>query len=190
MDRRLMIQLLGGALTARLFASGRELHARTLTGEWGPKVLDPHQNETVTTIAELIIPATDTPGARAAKVNEFIDLALGEWFDAAERTRFLSGLADIDARSRKQFAKDFTAATPEQQTQILKGLDLELAEYRDADKAGVAGEATTSQQFFRTMRRLTLLGYFTSEVGATEELHNPIIPGSYDGCVLLERGGN
>lgn len=191
MDRRLMIQLLGGAVTARLFASGRELHARTaLTREWGLKVLDPHQNETVTTIAELIIPATDTPGARAAKVNEFIDLALGEWFDADEKTRFLDGLADIDARSRKLFAKDFTAATSEQQTQILKGLDLELAALRDAEKAGVAGEATTSQQFFRMMRRLTLLGYFTSEAGATQELHNPIIPGRYDGCVLLEREGN
>ena len=189
MNRREALLALGGVavLADPLYAAGRSLRGR-MGG--GLQVLDPHQNETVATIAELIIPTTDTPGARAAKVNEFIDLVLGAWFDATERTRFLAGLADVDARSRKQFAKDFTAATPEQQTQILKGLDLELAEFRDAEKEGVAGEATTSQRFFRTMRRLTLLGYFTSEVGATEELHNPIIPGRYDGCVLLERGAN
>ena len=191
MNRRDALLALGGVavLADPLFAAGRSLHAR-LGSSGGLQVLDPHQNDTVATIAELIIPATDTPGARAAKVNEFIDLVLGEWYDAAERTRFLEGLADVDARSRKLFAKDFTASTPEQQTQILTGLDAELAGLRDAEKNGDRVEATTSQRFFRSMKRLTLLGYYTSEVGATEELHNPIIPGRYDACVMLERGGN
>jgi hypothetical protein len=191
MNRRDALLALGGVavLADPLFAAGRSLHGRL--GSGGVlKVLDPHQNETVVTIADLIIPATDTPGATAAKVNEFVDLALGEWFDADERKRFLDGLADVDARSRKLFTKDFTACTPEQQTQILTALDAELAELRDGEKQGYRVEPTTSQRFFRGMKRLTLLGYYTSEVGATEELHNPIIPGRYDACVLLERGGN
>ena len=189
MNRRDALLALGGLalLADPLCTAGRSLHARIGRGL---QVLGPHQNDTVATIAELIIPATDTPGARAAKVNEFIDLVLAEWFDAADRTSFLEGLADLDARSRGLFARDFTASTPEQQTQILTGLDAELAGLREAEKNGDKVEANTPQRFFRMMKRLTLLGYYTSEVGATEELHNPIIPGRYEACLMLERGGN
>ena len=189
MNRRDALLALGGValLTDPLYAAGRSLHARL-----GRRlqVLDPHQNETVATIAELIIPATDTPGARATKVNEFIDLALAEWFDAADRTRFLEGLADVDARSRALFTRDFTACTPEQQTQILTALDAELAELREGESRGDTPEATTPQRFFGMMKRLTLVGYYTSEVGFTEELHDAIIPGRYDGCAALQRGGS
>ncbi|HEV8263893.1 MAG TPA: gluconate 2-dehydrogenase subunit 3 family protein, partial [Gemmatimonadales bacterium] len=166
----------------------RTLHARLANGG-ELKILDPHQNETVVTIAEMIIPATDTPGATAAKVNEFIDLVLGEWFDANERKGFLDGLAEVDARSRKRFGKDFTGCTPEQQTELLELLDAEVAALRDADRQGQHREPGPSQRFFGTLKRFTLLGYFTSEVGVTEELHNPIIPGRYDGCVPLEQRG-
>ena len=191
MNRREALLALGGVavLADPLLAAGRSL--RTRLGSGGVlKVLDPHQNATVVAIAELIIPTTDTPGATAAKVNEFTDLMLAEWLDADERTRFLEGLADLDARSRKKFGKDLTACTPAQQTELLELLDLELAAMRDAERQGARREPTPAQGFFRMMKRLTLVGYYTSEVGATEELHNPIIPGRYDGCVLLERGGN
>jgi len=190
MNRREALLALGGAavLADPLFAAGRSLRSRL--GDGALTVLDPHQNATVVTIADLIIPATDTPGATAAKVNEFIDLCLGEWFDADERKRFLDGLAEADARSNKRFGKDFTACTPEQQTEMLQLLDAEVAGLRDADKQGTHREPSPSQRFFSNMKRVTLLGYFTSEVGVTEELHNPIIPGRYDGCVLLEPRGN
>jgi len=190
MNRREALLALGGAavLADPLFAAGRSLRSRL--GKGALTVLDPHQNATVVTIADLIIPATDTPGATAAKVNEFIDLCLGEWFDADERKRFLDGLAEADARSNKRFGKDFTACTPEEQTEMLQLLDAEVAALRDAEKQRLHREPSPSQRFFGTMKRLTLLGYFTSEVGVTEELHNPIIPGRYDGCVLLEPRGN
>jgi len=183
MNRREALLALGGAavLADPLFAAGRSLHARLGSGG-ALKVLDPHQNDTV-------IPATDTPGATAAKVNEFVDLALGEWFDDGERKGFLDGLAEVDARSRKRFSKDFTGCTPEQQTEMLQLLDAEVAGLRDADKQGTHREPSPSQRFFGNMKRVTLLAYFTSEVGQTEELHNPIIPGRYDGCVLLEQRG-
>jgi hypothetical protein len=190
MNRREALLALGGAAVFAdpLFAAGRSLHARLGSGG-ALKVLDPHQNDTVVTIAEMIVPATDTPGATAAKVNEFVDLALGEWFDADERTRFLSGLAEVDARCNKRFGKDFTGGTSEQQTEMLQLLDAEVAGLRDADKQGTHREASPSQSFFWNMKRVTLLAYFTSEVGQTEELHNPIIPGRYDGCVLLDQRG-
>ena len=190
MNRREALLALGGAavLADPLFAASRTLHARLTSGA-GLKVLDPHQNDTVVMIAEMIIPATDTPGATAAKVNEFVDLGLSEWFEAEERKRFLDGIADLDARSRKRFTKDFITSAPEQRTELLQLLDAEVAGLRDADKQGTHREPSPSQRFFGNMKRVTLLAYFTSEVGQTEELHNPIIPGRYDGCVLLDQRG-
>ena len=187
MNRREALLALGGAavLADPLFAASRTLHARLTSGA-ALKVLDPHQNDTVVMIAEMIIPATDTPGATAAKVNEFVDLGLSEWFEAEERKRFLDGIADLDARSRKRFTKDFITSAPEQRTELLQLLDAEVAGLRDADRQGLHREGTPAQGFFRMMKRLTLLGYFTSEVGATEELNNPIIPGRYDGCTMVE----
>jgi len=165
MNRREALLALGGAavLADPLFAAGRSLRAR-LDGGAVLKVLDPHQNDTVVTIAEMIIPATDTPGATAAKVNEFVDLALAEWFDADEQKRFLGGLAEVDARTRKRFGKDFTGCIPEQQTEMLQLLDAEVAGNRDAERQGQHREPSTSQRFFGDMKRLTLLGYFTSYV--------------------------
>jgi len=190
MNRREALLALGGAaiLADPLFAASRTLRARLSAGA-ALKVLDPHQNETVVTIAEMIIPATDTPGATAAKVNEFVDLALSDWMDDDGRKRFLAGIAEVDDRSRKRFAKDFATSSAEQRTELLQLLDAEVAGLRDADKQGNHREPTASQGFFGMMKRLTLLGYFTSEVGQTEELHNPIIPGRYDGCVLLDQRG-
>ena len=95
MDRRTALRLLsaGAALTVGtdLEAWGRGLH-RGL-GRGAPlRVLDPRQNATVVALCDAILPATDTPGAVAAQVNEFIDLLLSDWYDAADRDRFLAGL--------------------------------------------------------------------------------------------------
>lgn len=191
MNRREVLLALGGAAVFAdpLLAAGRTLRSRLASGTT-LKVLDPHQNETVVTIAEMIIPATDTPGATAAKVNEFVDLALGEWFDDNERAKFLQGIGELDDRSRKRFGKEFTACAPDQRTEMLQLVDAEVAGLRDADKQGMHREPTPSQGFFQSLKRLTLLGYYTSEIGDAEELHNPIIPGRYDGCTMVEVRGN
>ena len=75
----------------RLYALGRETHRR-LSEPPALRILDPHQHETVAAVAELIIPETDTPGARAAGVGEFIDLIVAEWYTEEQRARFLAGL--------------------------------------------------------------------------------------------------
>ena len=71
------------------------------------RTLNPQQNGMVTTISEIIIPQTDTPGAKAARVNEFIDLILTEWYDDEEKSIFLTGLAEVDTRTRDLFGKNF-----------------------------------------------------------------------------------
>src|SRR3989442_5510883 len=109
MNRRDMMRVLGGALALpllaglpaeRLDALGRAAHRRARARAGGFTGLDPHPAETVATIAEMIIPQTDTPGARAAHVPEVIDLILAAWFAADDRARFLAGLADVDERGR------------------------------------------------------------------------------------------
>jgi len=186
MNRRELLSVLGasaflpalpGRSAERLAVAGRRVHAAA-RGR-GLQVLDPHQSETVATIAELIIPATDTPGARAAQVQRFIDLLLAEWASDDERAQFLKGLADVDARARTAFGGDFLSATDAQRGTILTQLDAEV----QAQHGGERGPPP----FFHLMKWLTVYGYCTSEVGATAELHYEIIPDSYGGCTELGR---
>jgi hypothetical protein len=160
----------------------------------GLKTLNPHQNATITTIAELIIPATDTPGAKGAKVNEFIDLLLTEWFEPSETTQFLAGLADVDARSKSKFSADFVDCTPAQQTDLLRQLDTEAMGFAAEQKRAVAKSSTsplqqtapTPSNFFYTMKKLTLTGYYTSEIGFSKELGKYIIPPGHAGCAPVQ----
>jgi hypothetical protein len=183
MNRRELLGVLGGTVALPLsdhaMALGRALHAQAARRD-ALRVLDPHQAETVATIAELIIPATETPGARAARVHEFIDLLLAEWVSDEERTQFLQGLADVDARARAAFGGDFLSATPQQRVTILTQLDGEA-------QAHASGKPDAPPPFFHHMKFATVYGYCTSQVGATSELHYEAVPGSYDGCTELGR---
>ena len=180
MDRREVLLMLAGtaAFPDQLLAIGRAVHKRVHAGTL--RALDPHQNETVATIAELIIPKTDTPGAREAGVPAFIDVMLADWAEEEQRQVFTAGLANVDERSRAAFGKDFIGCTPPQQTEILQDLDYELARLRDT-------KSDTSKNFFQMMKWLTLAGYYTSEVGATTEQHFRVVPGRYEPCYPLEQ---
>lgn len=136
------------------------LAAAAETASWTPKVLDARQNETVVVLSELIIPQTETPGAKAARVNEFIDWVLQD-ADERDRKEFLKGLAWMDGRSQELFGTDFVAAAPEQQTALLTIL---------ASPKNRAFEDQTGIDFFKAIKALTLTGYYTSEIGMTKEL--------------------
>lgn len=131
-----------------------------VAAEWAPRVFTPHQNATVIELSELIIPRTETAGARDAGVNEFIDTVLD---DAAppEREAFLDGLEWMDRRSREMFGTDFIDAAPADQTALLMALSSPDST-APADPQGVA--------FFEAVKRLTVTGYYTSEIGMLEEL--------------------
>jgi|SRR5688572_19674130 len=180
MNRRDALLLLAGtaALPESLKAMGRAVHARVRAGTL--RALTPHQNETVAAIAELIIPKTDTPGARDAGVPAFIDVTLADWAGDDQRKMFTAGLANLDERSRTAYGKDFIGCTPEQQSETLQDLDYGLARLRDT-------KSDTSQNFFGAMKWLTLTGYYTSEVGATTESNFRVVPGRYEPCYPLEQ---
>jgi hypothetical protein len=150
------------------------------------RTLNPHQNATVTAISEIIIPQTDTPGAKAARVNEFIDLILTEWYDEEEKSIFLTGLTEVDARSQDLFGKDFVDCTEKPQAEILRALDDEVAEARAEVRRGSSRKRAPERNFFFMIKQLTLIGYYTSQVGFEQELHGEIIPARHAGCVPLE----
>jgi hypothetical protein len=127
---------------------------------WTPTVLDAHQNETVVAVTELIIPQTDTPGAKAAGVNRFIDAVLQQ-AKPTERQAFVRGVAWLDDRSRRQFRNDFVSATAAQQTELLTAVS------RSDD---VPAELRTGADFFRAIKSMTIDGYYTTEIGLRQEL--------------------
>ena len=125
-----------------------------------PKVFNAAQNKTVTALAEIIIPQTDTAGATKAKVNEFIDAVLAD-AKPDDRQKFLDGLAWMDTRSQADHGAPFVEAPPEKQTALLTALSTN-ASPSPADQPGV--------DFFKAIKWMTVTGYYTSEVAAREEL--------------------
>ena len=156
--------LLGGAISAPTVAgvlSRPTRRAWAASPAWAPRTLSPAQLELVATVAEHIIPQTDTPGARAAGVHRFVDTLLSDHYPATERDRFLAGLADLDARAQSAHSQPFRQCSPEQRIALLGEMDARAF----ASNRGEEG------WFFRRLKELTIVGYYTSEIGAMQELH-------------------
>jgi hypothetical protein len=191
MERRDVLKLLLStavlpAFTPEAFSLFRQVHAQVGEGS-GLKTLDPHQDATVVSIADLIIPQTDTPGAKALKVNEFIDLILTDWYDETNTSCFLAGLADLDKRSQSLYGKRFVDCPESQQNQLLRVLDAEamIAVRKEKVRNTSIAGSLDPENFFYMMKKLTLVGYYTSRAGFVEELHKSIIPPSHAGCAPL-----
>jgi hypothetical protein len=175
MHRRELLRLLGtGALLPLLpgslehaIAFGRQTHHSAQTHDL--EALSAAQAELVTTLADLILPRTDTPGASDVGVTGFIDHLLAHWYHDDERKDFLAGLAAIDQLAGGRFA----ALTPTDQAALLTRID------------GVKGEHGTAEAEFQRLKSLTLYGYFTSEPVVRNVTREPLIPGRFDGCVQL-----
>jgi hypothetical protein len=193
MQRREVVRLLLGTaalplLPKEVFALLSQVHSE-LPAVAAPKTLNPHQDATVTTISEWIIPQTETPGAKAVRVNEFIDLILTEWFDDEDRGKFLAGLANVDKQSRDLFGKDFVDCPAAQQKQLITALDEQLTEMRQAEIYSShrrRRELLANNDFFYALKQLTLVGYFTSEEGAKQALHYEVIPSKHIQCAPIE----
>ncbi|MEO5999064.1 MAG: gluconate 2-dehydrogenase subunit 3 family protein [Chitinophagaceae bacterium] len=133
-------------------------------------------------IGETIIPATSTPGAKAAKVGEYMKVIVDDCYDEKNRKIFIEGLAKINEASKKKFDKSFLEADANQRHALLVDLDNEQKEYMKKKKKD------ESSHYFRMMKELTLLGYFTSEIGCTQALRYVDVPGKYEGCVPYKKG--
>jgi hypothetical protein len=161
-------------------AFAQNLHARAAAGG-ALRTLSPPEDAAVTTIADILLPQTDTIGATQVGVNRFIDLLLTEAMLPADRERFLAGLAAIEARSQSDFGAPFGSLRRQQQESLVRALDehLQLPEEARAQ----AGAPVSAAGGYALVKRLSLLASFTSEPVAKDLIKAPIIPGRYDGCV-------
>lgn len=125
-------------------------------------------------IGETIIPATDTPGAKAAKVGQFIAVIVSDCYEAADQQRFLQGLATLESESVKRNGKKFMKSSAMLRTDLLNELDAEQNSFQKSKAR------ETPSHYFRVIKDLVLWGYFTSEIGATQALRFVEFPGRYE----------
>jgi hypothetical protein len=166
-----------GGLAALVGASPRwlvELGER-VHEHGGARRLTPHEHSTVTAAAERIIPRTDTPGATDARVADFVDVIVAEWYSPAERDRFVSGLAELNARAQRAHARSFPESSESQQIAILGDFDAQFATLRQTSARAA------DEHWFGMLKFLTVWGFYTSRVGMIEELKLQLNTGRYDG---------
>lgn len=179
------------ALADTLEASAAQ---RVATGK--PVLFTADQDALVAELADVIIPTTGTPGAKAAKVNEIIDVVLKECYKQPDQQRFIDGLTQVQKMSQDAYGKSYAQLDNAQKTDIMKKLEAESKQLRADQARAVAGqqdvqipvEKRNVTPFFVMLKDLTLMGYFTSEIGCTQALEYVAIPGRYDGCVPLKPG--
>lgn len=215
MDRRDAVKsvafLIGGALSATtigVFLEG--CHSNTTSNA---NLFSADHEKMLPELADTIIPTTKTPGAKAAGVGPFISMMIKDCYPKEAQQVFIKGLDDLEDRSKKEFSKSFIELSPAQREQLLGKLRDETVAAQKNDKDQLAKEETRKQgdmekkpekeragnpvaakkpesksYFFAIARDLTLLGYFTSEIGATQAYEYIAIPGRYDGCVDMKPG--
>lgn len=193
MDRREALKrtalLMGTALSSSVVAgvlAGCEAEKVAEEG-WKPAYLTEEQVSWVDNIAEHILPRTATPGAHDVGVVRFIDRMLAEFYTEEEAKLFVAGLDKLVSTSRIMHGTPFLECSSEQQHDIIAAAAREAIGMleRPMTEAPLA-----APPFFLMMKELTLLGFFTSEAGATEVLSYDPAPGGYTGCApLAELGG-
>ena len=167
-------------------------------------------------VADTILPTTSTPGAKAAKTGALMAVIVTDSYKVEDQKAFREGMTKLNDRSRELNKVAFMEATPQQRLSLLEVLDREqkadadtrqeeqkkkkeaekfLSDQRqeaatDAPDAAAAPAITADppRHYFRMMKELALLGYFTSEIGATQALRYRESPGRYDPCVPYTPG--
>lgn len=133
-----------------------------------PLVFSAGQQKLIADLAEVIIPTTDTPGAKAAGVDQFIGHVIGHCTAPTQQETFQKGLQQTDTFSQAAFGKSFSELENPQRIEIVNQL------------------TQREKQFFLNLRELTIVGYFTSEIGATEALEYLPVPGRFQGDIPLK----
>lgn len=178
MNRREAIKrttiLLGGTLSASAMMGVLNGCKAEPSITWSPEFFTPDEGSLVEAVVGRIIPLTDTPGAVEAGVPQFIDTMMAGYYQEKEKNAFRQGLKTLEEDAMAAHGKSFVKLTDEEKDALLTKLD--QAAYADGgDKDGPG--------FFRMAKELTVLGFCTSEAGATEFLKYEPVPGDYKGCI-------
>ena len=169
MKRRDVLKIGAAATTAPVVAQ------QSTRPAWQPRMLDAHQNATVIALTDLIIPATDTPGAKAAQVHRYIDLLLADG-SATQRVSFLQGLSWLDGYCLRTESKPFVSLAPAEQTAVLELLS-----------TGNESDLEPGVRFFHQIKSLTSRIYYATEAGFQELNKGGRVPSSF-ACKHPEHG--
>jgi hypothetical protein len=133
-------------------------------------------------IGDTIIPATGTPGAKAVQIGAFMAMMVTDCYDDENHAIFKTGLGQVDEACRKKHGKSFRQSSPQERTALLNNLDTE------ARRQHAKLPKTAPAHYFQLMKELTVLGYFTSEIGASQALRYVEVPGSFNGNAPYKKG--
>lgn len=195
MNRRQVVQhvawLMGGAISAPAVLGILSGCSPKPGASWQPLFLSKEEGAVVDEVADLIIPRTDTPGAREVGVPAFIDVILKDVYPTEDQARFVSGLKEFDAEAQRVHGKPFLELQPAQRLSFLQQVhDAAAAAEKAQDAANDVPASKRKRPFVLMMKELTLLGFFTSQVGATQVLQYEAVPGGFQACVPVAEAGN
>ncbi len=171
---------MGGILSASAISGVMSGCKAEPKADWTPVFFSTDEAGLLEAIVERIIPRTDTPGAKDAGVHIFIDTMMGEFYKEEEKNALREGLKRVEAEAKADYGKSFVKLSPEQQDELLTKYDREAYDKNRKEEGS---------HFFRTMKELTVLGFCTSEPGATQFLKYDPVPGDYIGCVPYSEVG-
>jgi hypothetical protein len=133
-------------------------------------------------VADTILPATATPGAKAAGVGPFMAVMVRDTYETAEQVTFRAGMRALEEACLALHGVGFMDASRAERTALLERLDAEQMNYMQRRAPGAQAH------YFRMMKELTLMGYFTSEIGCTQAQRYMETPGRFDPCVPYTPG--
>ena len=181
MERRELIKMIA-VLTGGVFIGGGLLTGCNSEDEVGGVAFSKTDISFLDEVADTILPATKTPGAKSAGVGKFIERMVNNTYNPDNQLIFHKGMATLNEACKKDTGKSFVDATPAQRTTLLTAIDKEAKAYQQKKKDG------EPSHYFTMMKQLSLLGFFTSKVGATEVLRYKAVPGKYDGDYPYKKG--
>lgn len=181
MDRRELIKMITLA-TGAVFIGGGLLTGCKPEARLGGATFSEDDILFLDEVADTILPATKTPGAREARVGAFMQVMVNDTYELKDQEIFHKGIAQLNDACKKTTKKSFMEADATERTALLIGLDTEAKAYEKAKKE------KDPHHYFTMMKQLSLFGFFTSEVGATQALRYKAVPGRYDGNVPYQKG--
>ena len=173
-----MALMMGGTMVGpRLFAAALDPKAAATGGNVGAGEL-----ALLDEIGDTIIPATDVPGAKAVGIGAFIAMMMRDCYEPLDQANFDGGVRELAENFRLKYGREFVGAPAADRTDFLNAIDASQknsARNRKSDGAA---------HYFRILKELTVIGYFTSEIGATQALRFTEVPGKWDGDVPYQKG--
>jgi hypothetical protein len=175
--------VMGAAVSSSTIIAFLQGCKNTPTLNYKPVFFNEDQARLISEVAEIILPKTDTPGAKEVGVPNFIDMLINDCYKSEDQKEFVEGLAKFDEEAKKSSGDGFIYMSADKQKEYVKKIHADAVEARKKDPKA-------PRPFILKLKELTMLGFFTSEPGATQVLQYNQVPGAYHGCIPLSEAGN